>query len=87
MKAEISLRIAQIKLIFPLENQPDSGYADSVLNIKVVMESNRLIFEKFKKEDFDDYFKLVGNEDVMKMISGKAIPEKEALYNNNKFLK
>ena len=50
------------------------------------MESNRLIFEKFKKADFNNYFKLVGNEEVMKMISGKAIPEKDALQKFQKIL-
>lgn len=43
------------------------------------MKSERLIFEKFKKEDFPLYFLLTGNEEVMKMISGKALSKEEAL--------
>jgi [ribosomal protein S5]-alanine N-acetyltransferase len=43
------------------------------------MDSSRLKFKKFNAEDLPDYFKLVGNEDVMKMISGKANSRNEAL--------
>ena len=43
------------------------------------MKSERLIFKKFKKEDFPLYFQLTGNEQVMKMISGKALSKEEAL--------
>ena len=43
------------------------------------MKSERLFFEKFKKQDFHLYFQLTGNEQVMKMISGKAFSKEEAL--------
>lgn len=36
------------------------------------MFSTRLIYNKFKKIDFDDYFKLTGNASVMKWITGHA---------------
>lgn len=42
------------------------------------METERLIFEKFKKSDFKNYFCLMGDENVMKMITGKAFDETEA---------
>ena len=51
-----------------------------------VMETARLISEKFKTGDFDNYFGLVSNEDVMKMISGKAISPEEAQTNFEKIL-
>jgi len=34
--------------------------------------------EKFHAQDFDDYFQLVGNEEVMAMITERAIPIDEA---------
>ena len=34
--------------------------------------------EKFHAQDFDDYFQLVGNEEVMAMITERAIPTEEA---------
>ncbi|WP_228272695.1 GNAT family N-acetyltransferase [Acinetobacter haemolyticus] len=34
--------------------------------------------EKFHAQDFDDYYQLVGNEEVMAMITERAIPQEEA---------
>jgi hypothetical protein len=36
-----------------------------------------LVFKKFKEEDFADYFSLVGNEEVMKMISGNRLKKSD----------
>ena len=33
--------------------------------------------EKFDRQDFDDYFGLVGNPEVMAMITERAIPADE----------
>jgi RimJ/RimL family protein N-acetyltransferase len=35
------------------------------------MNSERLNFRHYTLSDFDDYFKLVSNPDVMKMITGR----------------
>lgn len=51
-----------------------------------MIETIRLVFKKFKEEDFADYFSLVGNEDVMKMISGNALSKDEALLKFEKIL-
>jgi [ribosomal protein S5]-alanine N-acetyltransferase len=51
-----------------------------------MIETIRLVFKKFKEEDFADYFSLVGNEDVMKMISGNALSRDEALLKFEKIL-
>lgn len=37
-----------------------------------------LKLEKFTEQDFDDYYRLVGNADVMAMITERALPEAEA---------
>ena len=37
-----------------------------------------LLLEKFTPQDFDDYYRLVGNADVMAMITERALPEAEA---------
>jgi len=42
------------------------------------MKTTRLIFDKFKKSDFINYFSLVKNPDVMRMITGKPLSEEEA---------
>ena len=42
------------------------------------METKRLIFEKFEQVDFKDYFRLLGDKMVMKMITGKVFTEAEA---------
>ena len=34
-----------------------------------------LLLEKFTPQDFDDYYRLVGNADVMAMITERALPE------------
>jgi len=41
------------------------------------MNSERLIFKHYAPTDFDDYFKLVSNADVMKMITGRPLLENE----------
>lgn len=47
----------------------------------------RIYLEKFTSMDFDNYYKLVGNEKVMAMITERAIPLDEALENYNLILK
>lgn len=47
----------------------------------------RIYLEKFTSMDFDDYYKLVGNEKVMAMITEREIPLDEALENYNQILK
>lgn len=37
-----------------------------------------LTLKKFREDDFADYFRLVGNADVMAMITERALPETEA---------
>ena len=37
-----------------------------------------LIFEKFREDDFADYLRLVGDAQVMAMITERALPETEA---------
>ncbi len=44
-------------------------YKENVFMIKLV---------KFDKNDFSDYYRLVGNEKVMAMITERAIPQNEA---------
>lgn len=46
----------------------------------------RICLEKFTSMDFDNYYKLVGNEKVMAMITERAIPLDEALENYNLIL-
>ena len=41
----------------------------------------RIYLEKFTPGDFDKYYKLVGNEEVMAMITKRAIPMNEATDN------
>ena len=45
-----------------------------------------LIFNKFETKDFNDYFKLVSNEQVMAQITERAIPLDEAQGNYQKLL-
>ena len=42
------------------------------------METTRTLLTKITKENFDLFFKLYGNVEVMKMITGKALSEVEA---------
>lgn len=42
--------------------------------------------EKFDRQDFDDYFGLVGNPEVMAMITERAIPADEAQRDYEKLL-
>ena len=46
-----------------------------------------LIFLKFQKVDFTDYFSLVSNERVMAQITEYAIPFEEAQFNFQKLIK
>lgn len=41
------------------------------------MNSERLIFKHYTTADFDDYFQLVSNAEVMKMITGRPLLEIE----------
>jgi len=43
------------------------------------METQRTILKKISCKNFDNYFKLYGNEDVMKLITGMAYPKDEAM--------
>lgn len=51
------------------------------------MNSERLIFEHYTEADFEDYFKLVSNADVMKMVTGKPDLELDARERLKKMLK
>ena len=42
------------------------------------MKSQRLLFEHYSETDFERYFQLVSNAQVMKMILGRPLPEEEA---------
>ncbi len=42
------------------------------------MNSERLNFSHYTPDDFDDYFQLVSNADVMKMVTGRPDIESEA---------
>ncbi|WP_346930366.1 GNAT family N-acetyltransferase [Clostridium sp.] len=46
----------------------------------------RIYLEKFTSEDFDKYYELVSNEEVMAMITERAIPLDEATRNYNVLL-
>jgi len=46
----------------------------------------KIKFEKFKNHDFEEYFKLVSNEQVMAQITERAIPLKEAQVDFKKLL-
>ena len=46
----------------------------------------RIYLEKFTPEDFDKYYELVSNEEVMAMITERAIPLDEATRNYNVLL-
>ena len=51
------------------------------------MRSDQLTFEKFGKGDFDLYFRLVSDENVMIMITGMSLSRSEALTKFEKILK
>ena len=51
------------------------------------MNSDRLIFSHYTSADFDDYFQLVSNADVMKMITGRPLLESETRERFEKMLK
>jgi RimJ/RimL family protein N-acetyltransferase len=42
------------------------------------LESARLIYHKFAPVHFDDYFRLVSNQDVMQYITGSGLDEDQA---------
>ncbi|GAA4436788.1 GNAT family N-acetyltransferase [Pontibacter saemangeumensis] len=42
------------------------------------MRSERLVLEKFREEDFGNYYRLAGNELVMRMVTGNALSQQEA---------
>ena len=46
----------------------------------------KVYLEKFTAEDFDKYYRLVGSEEVMAMITERAIPLDEARGNYNSLL-
>lgn len=41
----------------------------------------KIYLEKFIEEDFNKYYELVSNEEVMAMITERAIPLEEAMEN------
>jgi len=51
------------------------------------MISERLIFSHYTESDFDDYYRLVSNADVMKMVTGRPHLEQEARERLAKMLK
>lgn len=51
------------------------------------MPDQTVFFEKFTVNDFQLYFKLVSNFEVMKMITEKSLTEKEADDDFDKVLK
>lgn len=51
------------------------------------MNSERLIFSHYTAADFENYFKLVSNPDVMKMITGRPIFESETRKRFEEMLK
>jgi RimJ/RimL family protein N-acetyltransferase len=48
---------------------------------------HRISLEKMSGQDFDEYFTLVGNEQVMAMITERALTREEALEKFTAFLK
>jgi RimJ/RimL family protein N-acetyltransferase len=50
------------------------------------MRSKRLIFSHYTELDFDDYYGLVSNADVMKMITGRPFSESETQNRFEKML-
>lgn len=50
------------------------------MGVKKIMRE-KVYLEKFTAEDFDKYYKLVGNKEVMAMITERAIPLDEARVN------
>lgn len=50
------------------------------------MMNKTVFFKKFTPNDFNYYFKLVSNYEVMKMITEKSLTEEEALKDFNKII-
>jgi len=50
------------------------------------MMNKKVLFEKFTTNDFNSYFKLVSNYEVMKMITEKGLTHEEALKDFNKII-
>jgi RimJ/RimL family protein N-acetyltransferase len=48
--------------------------------------NKKVFFEKFTANDFNPYFKLVSNYEVMKMITEKGLTQEEALKDFNKII-
>jgi RimJ/RimL family protein N-acetyltransferase len=48
--------------------------------------NKKVFFEKFTTDDFNSYFKLVSNYEVMKMITEKGLTYEEALKDFNKII-
>lgn len=51
------------------------------------MNSERLTFVHYAAEDFEDYFRLVSNADVMKMVTGRPLLRDEAEKRYKEMLK
>lgn len=51
------------------------------------MNSERLTFSHYIQEDFEDYFRLVSNADVMKMVTGRPLLRSEAQKRYEEMLK
>ncbi len=52
-----------------------------------LMKSDRLVFRHYATADFNDYFQLVSNAEVMKMITGRPLLEKETRERFDKMMK
>lgn len=50
------------------------------------MMNKKVFFEKFTTDDFNSYFKLVSNYEVMKMITEKGLTYEEALKDFSKII-
>lgn len=47
---------------------------------------NKIRFEKYKPSDFNEYIKLVQDDDVMRYITGKGMTEEQANHKFNSIL-
>jgi [ribosomal protein S5]-alanine N-acetyltransferase len=50
------------------------------------METPRTFLNQINSSDFDDYFKLYGNKEVMRLITGRALTKEEAERKFNEIL-
>ncbi|MEC3879988.1 GNAT family N-acetyltransferase [Parapedobacter sp. 10938] len=48
---------------------------------------DRIVYEKYRPDDFEDYYNLVKSDRVMRYITGKGLPEAAARTTFDRFLK